>query len=111
MEQLEDGTFAGRVFGDTQGLSAESCAFVTYTVRLSNRGFFPAEWISMEVVPREGTDILMLADTGAHVLGAGSRGDLTATLLCAGEGEDTGRQLTITCYVFGQKIVFDAYAS
>ena len=65
----------------------------------------------MEVAPREGTDILMLADTGAHVLGAGSRGDLTATLLCAGEGEDTGRQLTITCYVFGQKIVFDAYAS
>ena len=36
---------------------------MTYTVRLKNRGFFPAEWISMELLePAEG-DVLALVST------------------------------------------------
>lgn len=52
--RLENGTFGGRIFGGTDDLRAEDCAFVTYTVRLQNKGFFPAEWISMEPGRAEG---------------------------------------------------------
>ena len=44
VSQLENNTFGGKIFGGTGDLRAEECAFVTYTVRLKNRGFFPAEW-------------------------------------------------------------------
>ena len=58
VSQLENNTFGGKIFGGTGDLRAEECAFVTYTVRLKNRGFFPAEWISMELLePAEG-DVL-----------------------------------------------------
>ena len=50
VSQLENNTFGGKIFGGTGDLRAEECAFVTYTVRLKNRGFFPAEWISMELL-------------------------------------------------------------
>lgn len=108
--QLAAQTFAGKLWGSVDGLHAEDCAFVTYTVRLNNRGFFPAEWISLQVAPKAETDLLMLADSSAHVLTAGSRGDLTATILTTDAG-DTARTLTVTCYVFGQKIEFEVPAS
>ena len=51
-----------------------------------------------------------IAIAGAIVLTAGSRGDLTATILTTDAG-DTARTLTVTCYVFGQKIEFEVSAS
>lgn len=112
LTQLAEGTFAGKVFADTDGLSAQDCAFVTYTVRLNNRGFFPAEWIALEISPAEAADgehgdVLQIGDSGAYVLAAGSRGDLSATLLTTLEEEQV-RTITVTCYVFGQKITFSA---
>ena len=63
VSQLENNTFGGKIFGGTGDLRAEECTFVTYTVRLKNRGFFPAEWISMELLePAEG-DVLALNAT------------------------------------------------
>lgn len=107
IRQLEEETFAGALLTeDTSNLRAEDCTFVTYTVRFHNRGFFPAEWISLEVQPSDGTEILTLADNSAHVLPAGSQGDLSVTLLRR-NGEKTERKLRATCYVFGRKIVFD----
>ena len=111
MDEVQTGTFAGKQFADADGLSIHDCTFLTYTVRLKNRGFFPAEWISMRVRPAAsdaGRDILQLGDTGAYVLGAQSRGDLRATILCAGDASDTQRALDVTCYVFGQRVVFEA---
>lgn len=110
MEQLTQETFTGRVYSDTTGLRAQDCSFVTYTVRLDNRGFFPAEWIALTVVPsaqqtEESRDILMMPESGAYALYAGSRGDLTATILTTGNPQQT-RELEISCYVFGRKIVF-----
>lgn len=110
-EQLESGTFAGRVYGNTSDLTADGYTFVTYTVRLQNRGFFPAEWISLAVMPTDGTEILALADTGKYVLAAGSRGDLSATILVKDEGQNTARELSVACYVFGRKVAFSASSS
>ena len=97
--QLENNTFGGKIFGGTGDLRAEECAFVTYTVRLKNRGFFPAEWISMELLePAEG-DVLALPDDSRHAL---RRTDAQT---------GAARVLRVTCYVFGRKIVFDVAAA
>ena len=109
MAQLSDGTFAGKQHADAHGLLAQDCTFLTYTVRLANKGFFPAEWLNLQVAPKMAAgsaDILQLADDRAYVLAAGTKGDLGATILCAGDAGDTARQLKITCYVFGQKVEF-----
>lgn len=105
MEQAALGTFTGTAYRDTAGLRAQDCTFMTYAVRLKNSGFFPAEWIHLKVEPKEG-DVLQLGDAGAYVLGAGARGDLTATILHEGDSADAQRTLKVTCYVFGQRIEF-----
>ena len=114
MTQVSQGTFAGTQFAQADALSAESCTFLTYTVRLANKGFFPAEWIMLNVEPaaqeESGYDVLQLADPRAHVLAANSEGDLSATILRAGDAENTSRNLRIICYVFGQRVELAAIA-
>ena len=113
MEQVQNRTFIGRVLSDTQGLTAEDCVMLRYTVRLSNKGFFPAEWIALVVEPQLGEDsrdVLQLDDGSAHVLGAGKRGDLTAVIVHTGDASDTARTLHIVCYVLGKQIEFDVQA-
>lgn len=110
LARAQDGTFTGRVFSNPEGLNAQDCAFVTYTVRLANKGFFPAEWIMMTVEPEEdegGRDVLQLPDDAGRVLTAFSRGDLKATVLRAGDTGDTARTLHVVCYVLGREIAFD----
>ena len=109
VSQVRLGTFAGRQFTAADELAISDCAFLTYTVRLRNRGFFPAEWIMLEVEPQQSADgsardVLQLADERAHVLGANSQGDLSATILRTGDAGDTARTLRIVCYVFGRKV-------
>lgn len=111
LRALDEQTFTGRVYGETDGLSAQDCTFLTYTARLSNRGFFPAEWIEMTVVPagRE-TDVLELPADSGCVLPAGGVGDLSTTLLVRGDGQDARHTLEVSCYVFGRKITFQVEA-
>ena len=112
VSQLENNTFGGKIFGGMGDLRAEECTFVTYTVRLKNRGFFPAEWISMELLePAEG-DVLALPDDSRHALPAGSMGDMQLTVLRRTDAQNgAARVLRVTCYVFGRKIVFDVAAA
>ena len=109
VRQVQEQTFTGRVFGDVSALDAENCTFVTYTARLANRGFFPAEWIALEVQPAAG-DVLQLDDVQANVLPRGSRGDVTATVLHAGDTAEVERSYRISCYVLGKKIVLSGSA-
>ena len=107
--QVRDGTFTGRVFGDAAGLDAQDCTFLTVTVRLANRGFFPAEWIALDVQPAEG-DVLQLDNVQANVLPSSSQGDVSATILRAGNAADTQRAFTVSCYVFGRKVTLQGSA-
>lgn len=102
-QQVQESTFTGRLYGDAAGLSAQESTFVTYTVRLANKGFFPAEWISLEIQPAEG-DVLQLDNVQANVLPSGSQGDIAATILHEGDAQDTQRTYAISCYVFGRKV-------
>lgn len=103
MAQVGKGTFTGRVFSQPGALDAKDCTFLTYTVRLANKGFFPAEWVSLDMTPVQG-DVLQLDNVQANVLARGSRGDLSATVLHMGDAAQTQRDYTIQCYVFGRKI-------
>lgn len=107
--QVQSGTFTGRVFGEASGLDAQDCAFLTVTVRLANRGFFPAEWIALDIRPADG-DVLQLDNVQANVLPSGSQGDVAATVLHAGSAADTQRAFTVSCYVFGRKITLQGSA-
>lgn len=107
--QVRDGTFTGRAFGSVSGLTAQDCTFLTYTVRLANRGFFPAEWIALEMQPADG-DILQLDNFQANVLASGNRGDVAATVLHMGDAQNTQRAFTVSCYVFGRKITLEGSA-
>lgn len=109
MAQVGSGTFTGRVFSLPGEPSAQDCTFVTYTVRLSNKGFFPAEWVALDMQPVEG-DLLQLDNVQANVLAGGSRGDIAATILHAGDAADLQRSYTISCYVFGRKITLQGVA-
>lgn len=102
LKDCANGLFKGSVYGDALSLNAADCAFVTYTVRLENKGFFPAEWIALHVYPAEG-DVLMLENAQANVLAAGAQGDLSATILTAAPQPLSARTIEITCYVFGRK--------
>lgn len=104
--QIADGLFAGRVFQEGTLLDAQDCAFVTYTVRLKNSGFFPAEWISLEVAPLtdgEQGDWIQLENAGANVLYAGAQGDLHVTILTTLDPAQRERTIEMTCYTFGRK--------
>lgn len=109
MEQTGKGTFTGRMFSQPGALDAKDCTFVTYTVRLANKGFFPAEWVSLDMQPIQG-DLLQLDNVQANVLARGSRGDISATILHEGDAAQTPRAYTIQCYVFGRKITLEGTA-
>lgn len=109
MAQTGKGTFTGRMFSQPGMLDANNCTFLTYTVRLANKGFFPAEWVSLDVHPVQG-DLLQLDNVQANVLASGSRGDLSATILHEGDAGQTQRSYTINCYVFGRKITLEGVA-
>ena len=106
MAQVNNATFTGRMFAQPQALESGNCTFLTYTVRLANKGFFPAEWVSLDIVPAEG-DVLQLDNVQANVLSAGSRGDIAATILHAGDASQMQRAFAINCYVFGRKITLN----
>ena len=111
--QLANETFTGRVFGDTSGLDAADCTFVTYTVRLENKGFFPAEWVSLDIRPAQSEsaqDVCQLDNYSANVLASRTQGDIAATVLVRGDAANAQRTYTVTCYVLGQKITFDGVA-
>lgn len=107
LSQVRDGTFTGRLYGDTAGLQAQGCTFVTYSVRLHNKGFFPAEWISLIIQPAQGEaghDLLQLDNSGGNVLAARSQGDIAATVLTAGDAANSQRNFEIACYVLGRQV-------
>lgn len=106
MAQVQNSTFTGRVFAQPAMPDSGDCTFLTYTVRLANKGFFPAEWIALNVTPVQ-DDLLQLDNVQANVLAAGSRGDIAATILHAGDASQTQRTFTVSGYVFGRKILLE----
>jgi hypothetical protein len=103
---VDEGSFTGRVFVGEALSNPEEYVFVTYTLRVKNVGFIPAEWIELAVTPAGG-DVLELDRDGAQALSAMSEGDLKAVVLQKGDGSDAQRAAQVTYYAFGRPYVID----
>lgn len=100
-ESLTDRVFIKEALGNP-----EEYVFITYTLRVKNVGFIPAEWIELVVTPAEG-DVLEMDGSSAQVLGAMSEGDLKAVVLRRGDGSDTARSAQVTYYALGRPYAID----
>ncbi len=98
-KHIQNGTFTGTVFSDTEFIMPDGYQFVTLTVRMSNTGFFPQEWIRIEVQPGDAA-IAQLPETRTPSLAARSRGEFSTTVLTR-FGADTQHTVTVTYYVLG----------
>ncbi len=82
--------------------------FYTYTVRLQNGTFLPAEVVELQVTPMD-ADVLQIGDTVRHDLAARSTGDFSATILTTKEMHNV-RELKVTWYIWGmpfsQKVAY-----
>lgn len=99
-DKLANGTFIGTKYADAEFLMPESFAFLTLTVRMTNKGMFPMDWIELEVTP-DVADILMLPAERTPSLAGSSSGDFSAILLTR-TGVNTKRQVTVHYYVLGR---------
>lgn len=97
---MDNDSLTGRVYQKEALGNPEDYVFVTYTVRVKNVGFIPAEWIELVITPGAG-DILEMDISDAQVLGARSEGDLKAVILQKGDGSDTARAAQVQYYAFG----------
>lgn len=97
--QMREGSFYGTVYQELEFTYPESYTFVSFTVRMRNRGLLPMDWIRIEVAPEE-NDILQLAADRTPSLAGGSTADFSTALLCR-SGADADRKITLTYYVLG----------
>lgn len=102
LAQLDNGSFLGTKYHETEFLMPESFAFLSLTVRMQNRGMFPMDWIQIEVQP-DAADILQLPADRTPTLAGSSRGDFSTTLLTR-TGADQTRTVTVTYYVLGKQM-------
>lgn len=101
-DQLANEVFLGKVYHETEFLMPESFAFLTLTVRMTNRGVFPMDWIRIEVEP-DAADILQLAADRTPTLAASSRADFSTTILTRA-GASTSRTIKVTYYALGRQM-------
>lgn len=97
--RTEKGTLIGTPFTAAAFPKASDCLFYTYTVRLRNNCFLPADLVELQVTPISG-DVLQIGDTEAHVLDGRSTGEIRATILTDRNLRNV-RELTVTCYFWG----------
>ena len=98
-DQVEKDSFVGTRFSSEPLTAPENDMFYTYTVRVTNRTFRPAEVIELQVTPVSG-DLLQIGDTEEHSLSSGRSLDLSATILTGKQGHNV-RELTVTWYIWG----------
>ena len=97
--QQERGEVIGTSFSKEELTAAEDYQFLTYSIRLSNTAFIPADNIEVQVTPMAG-DVLQIGDTAVRTLPARSVGDISATILTR-KGAQPVRELMVTYYLWG----------
>ena len=96
---LSAGTFVGTRFTAGEPGTADQYQFLTYTVRIANHAFLPADVIEIRITPMQG-DVLQLGDEARHSLVSGSETDLSATIL-TDRGMHSIREATVSYYFWG----------
>ena len=99
-QQVESGSVLGTAYTSQTWLDgAENYQFYTYTLRLRNDCFVPADMIEVQVTPMDG-DVLQIGDYSVKQLTARTTGDLQVTILTA-IGMHPVRELNVSYYVWG----------
>ena len=97
--QIENESFVGTLFSQYRPEFPENDVFYTYTVRITNHSFLPAELLELQVTPLTG-DFLQIGDPNAYDLPSGRSLDLSATILTDKHSHNV-RELTISYYIWG----------
>ena len=92
-------TFVGTRFSQDEPGSADQYQFLTYTVRLNNHAFLPAEVIEIRITPMQG-DVLQVGDRNLHDLASGREMELSAVILTTREMHSV-REATVSYYFWG----------
>ncbi len=93
-------TFTGTLFQTAPEIGeAEAYQFYTYTVRLQNASFLPAEVVEIQVTPMD-SDVLQMPDDTRHDLPARQTGDFSAAILTTKDMHNV-RELKVTWYIWG----------
>lgn len=99
-QQIESGSVLGTAYTSQNWLDdAENYQFYTYTIRLRNDCFVPADMIEAQITPMDG-DVLQIGDYTIKQLAARATGDLQVTILTS-VGMHPVRELNVTYYVWG----------
>lgn len=99
-QQVESGGVLGTAYTGQSWLDdAENYQFYTYTIRLRNDCFVPADMIEVQVTPMDG-DVLQIGDYTVKQLAARAEGDLQVTILTS-IGMHPVRELMVSYYVWG----------
>ena len=96
---LDSGTFVGTRFDASVPGDPDGYLFYTWTIRLENRSFLPADTVEIQITPMSG-DVLMIGDTAEHKVPAQSSSELSATVLTS-RNMHSVREATVTWYVWG----------
>jgi len=96
---LKNGTFTGTRFTPEEPGTADQYQFLTYTVRLDNHSFLPAEVIEIHLTPMQG-DVLQVGDPVQHDLRSGQAADLSTMILTARDMHSV-REATVSYYFWG----------
>ena len=91
--------FTGAAEGKAEERKAEDCQFFTYSLRIRNNSFIPAEAVEIQVTPMTG-DILQVGDNVRHDLPARSSDEFQVTML-TGKNTHNVRELVVTWYMWG----------
>ena len=96
---MEEGAMTGTVFSDKPLESAEHYQFLTYTVRLKNDAYLPAEMVELQITPMDG-DVVQLPTSGTPAIAKRSDGQVQATILTDIHSH-TVREINISYYMWG----------
>jgi len=96
---VEDMSFTGSVYRDIDWTRPEDYQFLTYILRLRNRGPLPAEWITLTVEASD-ADVAGYSESQGKSLGAFQQGVISQSMLSQKE-TDTRRTVRIRYYVLG----------
>ena len=98
IDAIDNKQFVGFVYQGQAG--TEKAQFVTYTLRLANRGLLPAEMVEMQLVTETG-DIAAYQEPSAVSILPGGEETLSLTLLTASRSS-LRRDLVVTYYLWGR---------
>lgn len=97
--QQERQEVIGTSYSKEELTAPEDYQFLTYSIRLSNTCFIPADNVEVQVTPMAG-DVLQIGDTAIRTLPARATGDISATILTHA-GSQPVRELMVTYYLWG----------